>query len=67
MDLPVDDSNYYFYKCIADNRTEEIVRWSKPLKNVKKERLFYHEHSVFKNWKLDNPTTTDDCLEHDFR
>ena len=37
------------------------------MKNVKKERLFYHEHSVFKNWKLDTPASVSGCLEHDFK
>lgn len=61
------DNSYHFYKCITEHRTEDVFPFSKPMKNVKKERKFDHEHSVFKSWKLDNASSTESCLIHDFR
>jgi len=38
MELPTDETSYYFHKSIVENREEEVKEYSKPMKMVKKER-----------------------------
>ena len=51
MELPTDETSYYFHKSIVENREEEVKEFAKPMKVVKKAREFKLETSVFKEWK----------------
>ena len=65
MDLPEDETCYYFHKAIVENREEDVAPFSKPMRIVKKEREYKHDSMVFKDWKVDTPIILDKCWEHD--
>ena len=66
IELPEDETCYYFHKAIVENRLEDVHPFSKPMKMGVKENVFRLDTSVFKKWKQDSQPILDKCLDHDF-
>lgn len=66
-ELPDEELSYYIHKDIVENRDEEIIPFFKKMKNVVKERYWDLSNSVFKDWRKDNESIYEKCLEHDFK